>query len=352
MIEQTAHKILVVDDQPENLEVLVEVVEMTNPNYEVLQALNSKTALIIARGEIPDLIITDWEMPEMDGIELIKALKADELTKDIPIIMCTGIMTSSENLSTALKAGAVDYIRKPVDPLELPARLRSMLQLSDSFKTIKREREKSEQLLLNILPAETAQELKEFGKATPKNYEQVSVLFTDFKGFTKRAINMTPAELIEELNECFSAFDDITTRHNLEKIKTIGDAFMCAGGLPIPNTTNSVDAVSAGLEMLEWIETWNTQRATEGKEPWGIRVGVHTGALVAGVIGKQKFQYDVWGDAVNVASRMESNSEVGRLNISADTFELVKHQFECEFRGEIEAKNRGKIGMYFAERKG
>jgi class 3 adenylate cyclase/CheY-like chemotaxis protein len=352
------YKILIVDDQPENLEVIVNIVERSGDNFEVLQALNGRTATFIAKEEIPDLVITDWEMPDVDGIELIKALKADEQLVDVPIIMCTGIMTTSDNLQTALEAGAVDFIRKPVDEIELKARLKSMLQLSDSYKTIKQqmkqiaeEKEKSDNLLLNILPKATADELKENGSATPKSYEMVSVLFTDFKGFTKAASTMTPEELIEDLGECFSAFDSIIDEHNIEKIKTIGDAYMCAGGLPLANTSNALDTVNAAFEMRGWITSWNDKREQEGKTRWEIRIGIHTGELVAGVIGTKKFAYDLWGDAVNVASRLESNGEPGKINISGTTYERVKDHFNCDFRGEIEAKNRGKIAMYFVDSK-
>jgi len=211
------------------------------------------------------------------------------------------------------------------------------------------QRQRSDNLLLNILPEETAEELKEKGSATPKQYEQVSVLFTDFKGFTNIAEKLTPEELVAELDQCFLAFDKIIDAHNLEKIKTIGDAYMCAGGIPVANTTNPIDTVKAGLEIKSYMENLKTEREKQGQDFWELRIGIHTGHVVAGVVGKNKFAYDIWGDAVNTASRMESSGIPGKVNISGVTYELVKDKFECSYRGKIKAKNKGEIDMYIVE---
>jgi class 3 adenylate cyclase len=212
------------------------------------------------------------------------------------------------------------------------------------------ERQKSDALLLNILPEEIAQELKEKGFAVPKQYELITVLFTDFKGFTHITERIPPEQVIENLNACFLAFDEICDKYNLEKIKTIGDAYMCAGGVPIPNETNPVDVVSAGLEMQAWMKNWAIEKQQKGEETWELRLGIHSGAVIAGVVGKNKFAYDVWGDTVNLASRMESSGEVGKVNISETTYEFIKHRFACTFRGKIEAKNKGEVAMYFVEK--
>lgn len=208
-----------------------------------------------------------------------------------------------------------------------------------------------ESLLLNILPVEVARELQEQGKATPRDYPSVSVLFTDFKDFTKIAEGLPPNDLVAELNEYFQAFDRIIEQNNLEKIKTIGDAYMCAGGIPTVNTTHPVDIVKAGLEMQEYMQAKNAERINRSLVPWGLRVGVHTGPVVAGVVGRKKYAYDIWGNTVNIASRMESNGEVGKVNVSAATYELVRERFDCEYRGKISAKNIGEIDMYFVENK-
>jgi len=214
---------------------------------------------------------------------------------------------------------------------------------------IEYERERSDKLLLNILPEETAEELKEKGSATPKHYDLVSVLFTDFKGFTNIAEKITPQQLVAELNNCFLEFDKIIDKHNLEKIKTIGDAYMCAGGIPSENTTNPFDIVKAGLEIKDYMENLKKEREAAGEDFWELRIGIHTGSVVAGVVGKNKFAYDIWGDAVNTASRMESSGVPGKVNISGTTYEIIKNHFKCTHRGKIKAKNKGEIDMYIVE---
>lgn len=223
--------------------------------------------------------------------------------------------------------------------------------LSQLNKAISLQRDKSDQLLLNILPVEIAMELKEHGKATPQYYEMATVIFTDFKGFTQIATELTPERIITELNECFLAFDEIIDRHNLEKIKTIGDAYMCAGGLPVPNKSNPLDAVKAALEMQKFMQKWQQEKKAKGEPIWELRLGIHTGPLVAGVIGKNKFAYDIWGDTVNLASRLETAGEVGKVNISGVTYRYVKDHFNCTYRGKILVKNKGEVDMYFVEEK-
>lgn len=208
-------------------------------------------------------------------------------------------------------------------------------------------RNKSDQLLLNILPEETANELKENGFATPKNYDNATVLFTDFVGFTTIASQMSPVELIKELNICFQGFDVILEKHGMEKIKTIGDAYMCVSGVPVPNDKHSVYAIQAGKEIVAFMNKRIEEKKAAGIPYWNMRMGIHSGSVVAGVVGKKKFAYDIWGDTVNTASRMEANGAPGEINISETTYELVKGQFECESRGKIMAKNIGEVGMYF-----
>ena len=208
-----------------------------------------------------------------------------------------------------------------------------------------------ETLMLNILPEEVSNELKETGKATPRYYESVSVLFTDFKEFTKHADKLTPNELIEELNASFMAFDDIAENNQIEKIKTIGDSYMCAAGIPTTYEGHALNMVRAGLEMQAYILSNNQKREKLGLVAWELRIGIHVGPVVSGVVGKKKYAYDIWGNAVNVASRMESNGEPGRVNISAATYELVKEVYACSYRGKIYAKNVGEIDMYFVDGK-
>jgi class 3 adenylate cyclase len=216
-------------------------------------------------------------------------------------------------------------------------------------KILDQQKDQIEGLLLNILPAEVARELQVKGHATPRNYEKVSVMFTDFRGFTTIADKMSPQDLIEELNECFIAFDEVMDKYNLEKIKTIGDAYMCAGGIPTPNEQHVENMIKASLEIRSFAVEYNEKRKQAGMEPWDLRIGIHVGPVVAGVVGKKKYDYDIWGSTVNIASRLESNGIPGQVNISAFTYELIKDKYKCNYRGKIHAKNIGEIDMYLVE---
>ncbi|MEM8908166.1 MAG: adenylate/guanylate cyclase domain-containing protein [Bacteroidota bacterium] len=222
--------------------------------------------------------------------------------------------------------------------------------MKQTNEIIAAEKKRSDDLLKNILPEETAKELKENGIVKAKQFEHVSVLFTDFKEFTKRSENLDPEVLVESIDFYFSKFDEIIDKYGLEKIKTIGDAYMCAGGLPFPTEDHAVKICQAALEIIEFVR--KTKRSINHKlAKFDIRIGINTGAVVAGVVGTKKFQYDIWGDAVNTASRMESSSEVGKINISESTYNLLKQYDVFEFtpRGALEAKGKGKIAMYFVE---
>lgn len=282
-----------------------------------LQALTLNFDLEKKQGEV-DLLTKDRALQELD-LQRQKAIRnATSVTGILLLLLAIGLFNRYR------------YVRK-------------------TKKIIEDEKDRSEKLLLNILPYETAEELKEKGTATPKQYDMVSVLFTDFKGFTTIAEKLTPEQLVAELNQCFLQFDHIIDKHNLEKIKTIGDAYMCAGGIPVANTTNPADVVKAGLEIKAYMDRVKSEREANGQDYWELRIGIHTGRVIAGVVGKNKFAYDIWGDAVNTASRMESSGEPGKVNISGDTYELVKDQFNCVYRGKIKAKNKGDIDMYFVE---
>ncbi|PZX93105.1 adenylate/guanylate cyclase domain-containing protein [Flavobacterium aquariorum] len=211
---------------------------------------------------------------------------------------------------------------------------------------IEAERKRSDNLLLNILPEETALELKESGKVVAKRFESVTVLFTDFEGFTQYAENLSPEKLVESVDYYFSKFDDIIEKYDLEKIKTLGDSYMCAGGLPFPTADHAYKMILAAQEILSFVQHSNRENPLNHTR-FNIRIGINTGPVVAGVVGTKKFAYDIWGDTVNIASRMESNSIPGKINISENTFAIIKDFFDCEYRGEVEAKNRGMMKMYF-----
>lgn len=344
-------------------EYVIEMAESAEEALELIEDLQEE-------GRDVPVIITDQTMPAMKGHELL--IEVHRSSPQTFKILLTGQSDISAISEAVNSANLYRYITKPWDgtdliltvkeairsfyqdkQLEVQNRLlerhnRELEQLvEERTQELRVEKEKSEELLLNILPKETAKELIDRGEATPRHYKQVTILFTDFQAFTKSASDITPQELVSTLNECFTAFDEIIGRHNLEKIKTIGDAYMCAGGIPTENKTNAVDAVGAAVEIREWISEWNEKRKASGKDTWEARIGLHTGELIAGVIGKKKFAYDVWGDAVNLAARMETNGEAGKINISEATYSLVKHQFECSSRGEIEVKGKGLMEMFF-----
>jgi adenylate cyclase len=219
--------------------------------------------------------------------------------------------------------------------------------LSEKNSIIEAEKRRSEELLLNILPASIADELKKNGSAVARRYENASVLFTDFQGFSAISKQLSPEKLVNDLDYAFKNFDRIIGEHGLEKIKTIGDAYMCAGGLPEDGSGHPRDVVRAGLAIQRFLADWNMEKKRVGEPPFEARIGIHTGPLVAGVVGSRKFAYDIWGDTVNVASRMETTGDIGKVNISAATYSFVKDEFNCEYRGKVPAKNVGEVEMYF-----
>lgn len=226
----------------------------------------------------------------------------------------------------------------------------SRLRLTRKAKAaVEKEKDRSDHLLLNILPAEIAEELKEKGEASARDFDMASILFTDFKGFTQVSEKLSASELVDEINACFRAFDKIVEKHKIEKIKTIGDAYMAAGGLPVPTDDSVKNTVLAALEMSKFISKRKKEKDANGEPAFEMRAGIHTGPIVAGIVGVKKFQYDIWGDTVNTASRMESHGEVGKVNISQATYKLLKSdsQFAFESRGKINAKGKGEIAMYF-----
>ncbi|MBN2776711.1 MAG: response regulator [Bacteroidales bacterium] len=508
------YTILIADDEKISLHLLEKYLLTDDKNYAIHKAFDGKQALDIAKKHAPDLILLDWNMPLLNGEEVLKELRHDSLTKNIPVIIVSAAIDEDE-LQRAFDAGALDFIRKPIKKIELKGRINTALRLGKALKenefqrdridshieelnklsliiketdnsvilintngeiewanegfkrmygisledfinrygtnmlnssfnkeTIKRkitnvldtgkstsyishvenfntikdkwiqttltpiyegteidkivaiesditkakkseldlmkkndemhqlteelqktneelegqknliqeERQKTDELLESILPHHIAAQLKSIGFARPRNYKLATIMFTDFKGFTKSCEHLSPDEIVNALHGYFMVFDDIVVEHFIEKIKTIGDAYMCVGGIPLRNRSNPFDVVIAGLKIQHFMNHLE-EIDPEGKLPrWKIRMGIHTGPIVAGVVGKIKFAYDVWGDSVNIASRMETACEVGRVNISDATYEYIKDHFDCEYRGEIDMKNRGEMAMYFVNR--
>ncbi|MBK8395371.1 MAG: GAF domain-containing protein [Leptospiraceae bacterium] len=272
-------------------------------------------------------------------IQVLNKIYTDHFTEKDEALL--GAYASLAGISLT-NAQAYDELQKEKDNLEQ--------RVKERTKDLASALDKSDKLLLNILPAEVAEELKETGEVTPIHFDSVTIMFTDFKDFTHIAEGMSPPKLIRELDGYFTQFDKTIERYNLEKLKTIGDSYMCAGGIPRVTTTHPLESCLAALEIQSFMSHMKEIKEKMKEPYWELRLGIHTGSVMAGVVGERKFAYDVWGDTVNTASRMEFTGTVGKINISEATYELVKDFFECEFRGEVEAKNKGKVKMYFLNR--
>ena len=346
-------------------------------NYSIELAESGEEALdliddLLDGGNDSLVVISDQMMPGIKGHELLK--RVHEVTPATYTVLLTGHSDVDAVTEAVNHANLYRYISKPWEGSDLILTVKEAIKgfyreqqlekqnllldrqnkeleilVEERTLQLVHEKRKSDELLLNVLPEEIATELKKKGEVTPKHYEMATVIFTDIENFTELASMISPQELIATLNECYSAFDDIVDRHNLEKIKTIGDAYMCVGGIPSENTTNAIDAIVAAEEIQHWMAKWNSNRNRKSLSNWNVRIGVHTGKLIAGVIGKKKFAFDIWGDAVNIAARMEQNSEAGRINISETTYGLVKDRITCTYRGEIDAKGKGQLKMYFVD---
>lgn len=357
-----------IEQQKEEIQAQAEHLETINKELEKLSIVASETenSVVIAneQGTIEWVNegftklygYTFEEFVQVKGSNLIKASSNEHFLDAMMECSCNkkSVVYISE---TQNKNNRKLYIQTTLTPiLDEHANIKKFVaidtditKLKEAEEQILREQEKSENLLLNILPVKTAVELKETGRATPRYYSKASVLFTDFKGFTMSCEKLSPEKLVEKLHSYFEKFDEITSKYGLEKIKTIGDAYMCAGGIPDEDDKHVENIVRAALEIQEYMLQRNNEDAKNGFDVWKLRLGIHTGELITGVVGKKKFAYDVWGDTVNVASRMESSGEPGKVNISETTYELVKEHFLFTSRGMIEAKNKGKINMYFVD---
>ncbi len=341
--------ILIADDE---IETLNAVTEYLDTNYDILQATHREEAwdIFCAEAKDIDLVITDWHMDATDdGIMLVKDIRQHPNYNDIPIIMFSR-NSSVSDLKEAFEAGVNDYVRKDIpkdNKEELLARVKAAVELSQLRKQLKQERDLLERLLYSTFPSKVADKLKMKGKVSTQYYNKVSILFTDFVGFTAISSKMPASKLMKELDDCFSSFDRIIQKYGLERIKTIGDAYMCAGGVPAANRTNPIDIILAAFEMQNFMKA----RFEEKKgDYWQCRLGISTGGVVAGIVGETRLAYDIWGDAVNVAARMESNGEVYKVNISRETYDLVKDFFVCEQRPDIEIKGKGVMETFFVLR--
>ncbi len=345
-------RILVIEDDPVYHKVIQHILENSDYEIKLMHSPDGNDALKMLENGLPDLILTDWEMPGISGIEFCKIIQKKKELQHIPVIMCTGINTSSENLKTAFESGVVDFIRKPIDKMELISRVNSMLKLSESYQTIKRQKEelqlekdKSDKLLLNILPKKVAEDLKETGKTDPKLYNNVTVFYSDIVDFTEKTLQIPTNILLSELNDIIKGFDAIMDRNHCEKIKTVGDAYIAVCGMPVPDPKHAENIINAAIDSIAFL----ANRNIKCKYKWEVRLGIHTGQVVGGIIGTKKYIYDIFGDPVNTASRLESNSQTMRIHLSETTYKLVKDKFDFEEQPPLEVKGKGKMKMYFVK---
>ena len=316
--------------------------------YEIVGAATGELGLLSARSQKPDAILLDLSLPGLSGLEILGELKGDPELRGIPVIMLSG-SADEEGMARCIEMGAEDYLSKSSNPVLLGARTDASLErkrLHDLERgylaRLQNEQEKSERLLLNILPRAIAERLKDGETSIAELFPDATVLFADVVGFTTLSANSSPTDLVRLLNQLFSAFDRLAEQHNLEKIKTIGDAYMAAGGLPTPRPDHAEAVAELALYMLREIVRFNARQATS----LNVRIGINSGPVVAGIIGEKKFAYDLWGDTVNTASRMEAQGEPGAIQVTAATYERLKAKYRFENRGLVNIKGKGEAPAY------
>lgn len=351
--------ILVVDDEDAMRSVLL--LMLRSLGYANLaEASNGQDALDALRRREFDLLITDLQMPEMDGFALLAAIKDDPFLRHLPTIVASGI-NQLEAVARCIEMGAEDFLPKPVNSTILRARVNSslerkrlrdldrlrLMQLQHEKQLLEMEKEKSERLLLNILPKPIADRLKQGERHIADRFAEVTVLFADIVDFSTLANETDPEDLVTLLNELFSRFDRLAERHSLEKIKTIGDSYLVVGGLPLPRADHAEAVAEMALEMLASVRDLNSDSGINIR----VRIGLNTGPVVAGVIGRKKFTYDLWGTAVNLASRMQSNGLPDRIHLSEGTRRLLRNHFKVTARGTVHCKGMGEVRSYLLDGK-
>ncbi|MEW6160108.1 MAG: adenylate/guanylate cyclase domain-containing protein [Verrucomicrobiota bacterium] len=340
-------RLLVVDDDQGNREMLSR--RLRKQGYAVQMAGSGQEALRLIRSEPFDLVLLDMIMPEIDGFKVLCELKSHDVLRHVPVVMISAL-DDLEGIVRCIELGAEDYISKPFNPVFLHARIGAALEkkrLRDQeqvyLKRIQEEQEKSERLLLNVLPKPIAERLKQGESGIVDNFSEVTVLFADLVGFTALSIHISATEMVQLLDEVFSAFDLLAARHGLEKIKTIGDAYMAVSGMPTPRTDHAQGAADLALDMMKEVEEFNRGYRTSLR----MRIGLNSGPVTAGIIGRNKFIYDLWGDTVNVASRMESHGHPGQIQVTEMTYHLLEKQFHFQKRGSIDVKGKGEMTVYW-----
>jgi class 3 adenylate cyclase len=343
-------RILVVDDNAANRDLLSR--RLLRDGHLVTTAENGTIALNLAESESFDLVVLDLMMPGLSGFEVLSQLKSDDRTRDIPVVMISAL-DELDSTVRCIEAGAEDYLAKPFNPVLLRARINASLEkklLRDreraAAEQLRAEKERSEALLLNILPRSIVERLRQGETVIADRISEATILFSDLVDFTALAAKLAPEQMVELLGSLFSRFDAIAAQLGLEKIKTIGDGYMVAGGLPQPRADHAVAVAEMALAMHDAADG----TAVTYDQPIRLRIGIHTGALVAGVIGTHKFVYDVWGDTVNTAKRMETYGLPGRIHVSAATQQILGDAFRFERRGAREIKGKGRMETFFLDR--
>lgn len=351
--------ILVADDEDAMRGVLLLMLR-ANGYQNLAEARDGEEALAALREREFDLLITDMQMPAMDGFALLQAIKEDPFMRHLPVIVASG-MNQLDAVARCIEMGAEDFLPKPVNATILRARVNASLerkrlrdlerlrviQLQQEKQLLEIEKEKSERLLLNILPQCIAERLKGGERNIAERFAEVTVLFADIVDFTTLANETDPEDLVTILNELFSRFDRLAERHGLEKIKTIGDSYLAVGGLPLPRADHAEAVAEMALGMLETVRDLNSDSGIS----LHVRIGLNTGPVVAGVIGRKKFTYDLWGTAVNLASRMQSSGLPDQIHISEGTRRLLRETFRMTERGTVHCKGHGAVRSYLLEGK-
>jgi class 3 adenylate cyclase len=333
-------RVLVVDDEEHNRTLLRDPLEARG--YEVAEAENGLEALQKTAALAPDVILLDLMMPSMDGFEVCRRLRKDGKTAHIPILMVTALSERKERLK-GIEAGANDFLNKPIDLQDVILRVRNAVYSKHLHDQLQAEREKSEQLLLSILPNPIAERMKKGETNIADSYPDVTVLVADLVGFTMLSASIGPEQTVLLLNEIFSAFDCLTEKHGLEKIKTIGDAYMAAGGISFPRADHAEASAELAVHLRDEVEQFNRQYNTSIR----IRIGLCTGPVVAGVIGRGRFAYDLWGETVNLACCLEATGQAGRIQIAESTCEQLKDKYQIEEHHSIAAKGHSELPAYW-----
>ena len=346
-IQTIPARVLVVDDNEQSRDLICR--QLRKEGHEVDVAKNGRKALEKLRSDYFDIVLLDIIMPELNGYEVLVEMKKHGRLRQIPVIMVS-TLDEVDSVVRCIELGADEYLPKSFNPALLRARLAASLEkkrLRDRERhyldQIRMERERSERLLLDVLPNAIVERLKKGEKTIADDVDEVTVLFCDVVGFTEFSARLNAVEVVRRLNEIFLRFDMLVEKHQLEKIKTIGDAYLVVGGLPGSNPNHAHAIANLALEMRNAITELNSYNA----EPLEFRTGIHTGPIVAGVIGRKRFTYDVWGNAVNIASRMESHGVAGKIQVSESTHDLLKDAFRLDFRGTVPIKGAGEMSTYF-----